>query len=200
MVNNHSIEKIWNSIVVKEIAKFCNNYDHIFTPLDVAEEKFYDEFNNLLYHVNRKYMHKDSDIVDRHKIASIVMIAILKVAPIKLLGEEYYTDPDYGYTFNASLAITTGFSLLVSYMVNDIKNDDLLQDDEKRQKIKELKKYGIRYPVTGYDDYITNLKTELFFTSIECNYNILCLSDKLFWLEIYNNNLINYEPKSNEVK
>lgn len=188
---DEDIEKIWNSIIEDEIRAILDEYPNLYCPIDVVKKQLKEEFDDLLNHVNFKYMHQTSYIADRHKMAAILIVSILKVSPIKMLGQQYYDTTEF-FTFNAGLAVTAGCSLLFSYMKKNITSNDRLTEQEKNEELQKLGK-KLRFPKTNYEDYISNLKTEFCYTAYESNYNILGLADKLFWIEFYNKNYSNFK-------
>ena len=69
--------------------------------------------------------------LDRHKVCSCLMLAILTVAPL-----HYHSNKDKIelLVYNEQLAITTGFSLMRAFIVNGKDADGIEKADSVKQR------------------------------------------------------------------
>ncbi len=126
------------------------------------------------------YMRNSNKPVDRHKVSAAIMIAILKIEPIKMNAELYQNDSEKKWLFNEKLAISVGMSILKSFIDEANQgNEDILNKFKK----------GISYPPTDHGTFSNNFATELYHTRKENNYNLLALANELFLLEVYTSSL-----------
>ena len=174
-MTNDDFDKIWNTVVLSEFAEYEKKFPGLFlysnSKRDVFEE--YSRQNNYCKHY---YMKDPTKPLDRHKVSSAIIIAILKVEPIRMSSELYIEDKEHLWLFNQKLAITVGLSVLVSFIE---------YDNEENEELLNKTRNGIIYPEANHGTYINNFATELYYTHKDGNYNLLALANELFLLECW---------------
>lgn len=173
------LDKIWDIVVLKNFGDFESKFPGIFLYGGCKEDVFR-EYNKIRLYCKDNYMRDPNKPVDRHKVSAAIMIAILKIEPIKMNAALYQNDSEKKWLFNEKLAISVGMSILKSFI------------DEANQGNKDMLdkfKKGISYPPTNHGTFSNNFATELYYTRKENNYNLLALANELFLLEVYTSNL-----------
>ena len=114
-----------------------------------------------------------------------MMIAIVEIYPIetdnnpKFLAEKEKDYQMYLYNINEHLAITTGFSLLTSFALVQLKGYENLENNFKN---------GIKVPggnLINHGQYINNYCKELKQSKEDKTLSILALSNELYLLELF---------------
>ncbi len=159
-------EKIWQNVRIA--CKFAENEEIWF---DETKRELYERKCNELIAIVNQYMDESSDILDRHKMAAILIIAIIKSEP--LVCKKVNSD----YVFVANYVIATEIGL--SYM-RELFNETLEELGENL-----IDKYFFPESWTCENDYFRVFYRNLYFTdtNIEWGLNPLDIAEKLFLLE-----------------
>jgi hypothetical protein len=148
---------------------FTENFDGLF-------EEYMNQVTLLKLLVKDKDDSPESMMLDRHKIAACITVAVMKT---RLLHPDNI-DGDSNYTLigakriNEQLAFLCGLNVLISYMRADIKAEDSLKN--------------FILPTTRYPDkseYIDSITRALYYSNTVSGFPLLLLSDIYFLLEEY---------------
>lgn len=179
-----SYDQLWETVIAPEIESYREDFDSsspVFTELKMRLN-VYPDAKELIWkrycYYNSKckmlYMAPPEDgtdfLLDRHKIAACYMAAIVSVQPIVLFSKE--TDEPSSYPISEFLAITTGLSILRSYL--EFSTGQAFE-------------HGILYPpksMVQNGNYTNNFARELHFAYLDGSINLLSLAHELFLLEI----------------
>ena len=109
-------------------------------------------------------MRNPDGLLDRHKVCSCLIIAIIKAAPLICVNNEGRSELKNIY--NENLAMSVGLSLLREYIITAHSGDD--------QYLKIFEK-GFRYPETERDTRYQELLCLMLYYDIEngCNLYII---------------------------
>ena len=181
-MTKEQLDKLWATVIEVEALSTLDNFEQLFIPEGIQYQIF-KEYGIMLKYCKEMYMNDSEGLLDRHKVAAIIMTAILKVQPIKKLSEIYYEDAKK-WTFNENLAISTGCSVLRAYILEDTETNDKLTNEQKEARRNKLEN-GIHFPtVVHHGKDKENYAMELYHTAKEGNYNILAIAHELFYLEL----------------
>lgn len=162
-------EVIWKEIIEPSLKYVIENNANYKIKENSKSELLaaYKTFNDLC---RTKYMLDPNKILDRHKVATCYIYAVIKVEPI--ITDFIPLENDTFSTINEKLAIMVGLSVLKAFCDNDLNDIN----------------FGTQfiYPTAMHGNYYENFAVELYFTKTENNYNILSLSHTLYLLEMYN--------------
>ena len=181
-----SFDIIWVKIIEPEIKKYINAYTGYVKIDNDAKEKVWEQYFVLNTLCKNHYM-KTNGKLDRHKVAACYLLAISMAKPIICSDEILSDTPQYYFTFNERVALTTALSILVAYIRNIIKNDTSLCDDEKK-RLTSAFSHGIKFPVpplVNHGEYVNNFISEIHYTVEEGNINILATAHELYLLEVF---------------
>lgn len=198
-----SFDDIWNKIIWENLGlysdveglRFCND-----SKLKKDIKKNFDFFTKRC---KERYMNPNSvKILDRHKIATCLMYAILET-------NLYETYPQSRSSLEVviiteQIAISVGLSVLRTYIVDKFDSFGKEKDKATWEKDKAIFKNGFILPGENADDvnhgeYRNNLAMALYFTKIDGTYNILSLSNSLYLLEMYNRHLWDIKILSKQI-
>lgn len=174
-------EQIWTKLIEAEMNGFASDFSPgskiatavkmDFQIIPMAKELIWSRY----CYYNRKckalYMGEPKDgviLLDRHKAAACYMAAIVSSQPMII------RDPSSNgvstYPINEYLAITSGLSLLTSYIRSERNDPEFLPN-------------GILCPTAGHGEYYTNFADELRFAFLDGTVNVLSIAHELFLLE-----------------
>lgn len=181
-MDKNSYQKIWDVIINPTIQDYQNQYSEIMVSYN-AQEAIWQEYVYFNKHAKITYMQKTTGKLDRHKVCACYMYAIMKanILSCRLAGSD--TERRY-LALNENLAITVGMSVLRAFVLSSINSSDELPEEKKEILSKRIDN-GIVFPDCNHGDYRNNFVTELHYTRMENNYNILSLANTLFLLETH---------------
>ena len=165
------VEKTW-SMLDKAIKGIGRSADFMYVDSS-AKEAFEDRFNNLYNHILNDYMKDTVEALDRHKVASIITVALIEADVIKFIGEIPSEKKFFGnYLVAASIGI--------SYM-QDRLNKKLIEKGEN--PIGKL--WMPPYALSCDTPYFEIMCRNLYYSNNEFGWglNPLEMADKLFILE-----------------
>jgi len=176
-----SYDVIWDEVINKEIEKYKSQFAGIRVKVG-AKELIWTEYERFNQHCKRLYMKKSVERLDRHKVSAAYIYAVVRA---QVLDCDFYDGAEDGYlTLNENLAISVGLSVLCGFIDYKIDNSEKISS-ERKEELKALISSGIVFPKCNHGSYRENLVNELHYTYYEGSYNLLCLADKLFLLEVY---------------
>lgn len=184
------LKDIYTSIIVPETENILRTHLGLFF-VDNAFELFFSEYNVLYEYYSKKYMHPNSSGLDYHKEIATIVIALLKVRLIKTMSSDYYVDAGIKHAFNETLAFNTGCDMLKSILVCNYRDDEEMDAKKRNFCADFFDQSGLVFPKTTYQNYYQNTITEFYYTSREGSFNFLSLSDKFFWIELFNKSYAN---------
>lgn len=158
----------WGNIITAADYLVAEDDNIIF---DRDKEEEYKENINQLINVVKKYMSDRGKNLDRHKIAAIIMVSIVKTAPFRQKSN------DETKTFVGNYVIATEVGL--SYM-RQLLNECLIEMGEP-----VIDKYYFPKSWTCQNDYFRVFYRNLYFSDMESSWglNPLDIAEKLFLLE-----------------
>lgn len=177
-MEKETYEKIWKNIVVPIYKNISNGDNNIFIN-EKSKNKIFKRYIKIRDNIKKKYMEDSNSNIDRHKIASIMMVAIEEVYPIKVSKKYIFQlwrskkELDMRYVYaNEILAFFTALSIIENYKDYGIDG-----------KI-EMTRNSITLPETfNESDYAMNTCIDLYFGKRSKNINILTFSNVFFLLE-----------------
>lgn len=184
--SRQSFEKLWDKVIDVSINKFSRLPE--VSCSKTAKEDIWKEYQNFNKHCKEQYMRDPEGRLDRHKVASCYMLAILKAYPLSI---DFSPDNEILITLNEHLAIEIGLSILKTFITAPKDNDEV-EDFPKINPEEDVKIFdkGFNFPKEHdeifHGEYRKNFAIELYFTHKEKSYNILSLSHSLYLLELYN--------------
>lgn len=162
------INSIWEN--VKIAAEFMIQSDNRISFDDNKKENF-KEFFDYNLEIVKNYMFDSKENLDRHKIAAIIIISILKVSPLKSSGDEENN------IFVGNYVLATEIAL--SYMREQL-NEILLEQHEQT-----ISKYFFPDSWTCKNNYFRVFYRNLYFADKNSDWglNPLDIAERLFLLE-----------------
>lgn len=178
-------DSIWNRLIEPTFQSFVTRDGGLVLPQQAKEEikVFYDE---LICYAKKHYMSAETKLLNRYKVAAAMMIAILKAKPIKKADPLYFMEnKETGrltpWPFNERLAVTVGFSVLHSFIMERLSKAASERDEEiiKQEHLEVVCKqdaviFADGIPIDEEDQ--KNLVWELYQVRLDGAYNILTLA------------------------
>lgn len=180
---NSEYKKIFGTVILPQMRYVSQQDSEVSFDENDSFQQVWNEYEKLRDHCKAKYMKPSIDRLDRHKVCSCLMLAILKVAPLHYPPKSEETEL---CVYNEQLAITTGLSLMRAFIVNGKDAEGKMKEKSVLKAEKVIFGDGFIFPETFHGEYRNNFAIELYFTRQEGNLNILSLSNTLFLLEQYN--------------
>lgn len=115
---------IWNNLVFPTYESYNKQTGNLVCAPNSSDEiaEYYEE---LLAHAKTHYMENRENRLNRHKVAAALMIAILKVKPIKKAHPMYFLPDENGeitiWPYNEALAITVALSVLRAFILKRVE-------------------------------------------------------------------------------
>lgn len=157
-------------IVWSNVKTFCN-YVKEEVEFDESKKELFEKNCNKLISLVKQYMNETSAVLDRHKMAAIIIIAIIQTKPLTYKKES----DDVVFVANYVVASEVGFS----YMRESL-NEVLEEMGEML-----IDRYFFPESWTCENGYFRVFYRNLYFAdnSIEWGLNPLDISEKLFLIE-----------------
>lgn len=131
-------------------------------------EIFSKQFDELYAFIKETYMKTDTETLDRHKVASIIIISIIKSDVVKY---ENLCEEDI-FLGNQMIALNIGLSFMLNQLNNILNKYNKKIDD-----------YFFPEPFSCDTDYFDVMVRNLYFATYDYVLNPLELSEKLFLFE-----------------
>jgi len=145
------------------------------------KEFIFEKYSNIRDFIKERYMKNKDGLLDRHKVAAIMMKAILIVEPFQLSkkdnGEILDTEeiPILAWFANEVFAIYCANVIVSSFLIN-----------EEDTKMKDVYKKGLVIPdCRNEDSYLLQLAKELYYNKVEGHFDVFAFANILFLLEQY---------------
>lgn len=118
-MKDSTFQIIWSEMIYPSFRHYQKKHGGIICPEYCAVEiKAY--YENLIDYAKQHYMTDREGLLNRHKVAAALMIAILKAKPIKKVASQYYATNSKGivstWAFNEALAVTVGLSVMRAFI------------------------------------------------------------------------------------
>lgn len=160
-------DKVW-SLLEEE---FENNRSNPNLKFDASKkEAFQKEFENTYHQFLETYMDETVRHLDRHKVAAIIIVSLLEVAPLS------YENLDEDFFFVGQEV--AAFKIGLAYMLEKL-NEKLLS----RKINKKLKKFTFPNAQSCPTAYMEIMCRSLYYTKTKYMLNPLELANELFLLE-----------------
>lgn len=175
--DRESYERVWEAI--KQIVEqYRKQHPEIRANIrNDAKESIWNEYVKFNRKCRESYMKEGLDRLDRHKVCSCYIFAIIKAG----LFDGNSSDGEKRLLLDEKIALTLGFSLHREFIVAAIDESEYSPIEKKNLKDKVAE--GIKLPSTNHGKYRENFEIELYYTKLENNYNILSLANTLYLLE-----------------
>lgn len=159
-------EEIWQNVKIA-----CRYVENENIKFDETKRELYEKKCKELITVVKQYMNTSSETLDRHKMAAILIIAIIKSEP--LICEKVISDSVF--VANYVVAVEVGLSYMRELL------NDILEELEENM----IDKYFFPESWTCENGYFRVFYRNLYFTNIniEWGLNPLDIAEKLFLLE-----------------
>lgn len=181
-MDRNSYNQIWSLVIKPTMEDYTNRYSEIAIACN-AQEVIWQEYMNFNRHCKVQYMEDVGGKIDRHKVCACYMYAIVKANTMSCKLADSDTEQSY-LALNENLAITVGMSLLRAFVLASIDSSEELSTEQK-ELYKSRIADGIVFPACNHGVYRENFASELHYSDVERNYNILSLANTLFLLEIH---------------
>lgn len=182
--NNNNYKKIYGTVIYPQMEYIVKKNKEVSFDENEAFQQIWEKYEDFRDHCKKEYMKPGTNRLDRHKVCSCLMLAILVSAPL------HYKEADDRtklFVYNEQLAITTGLSLMRAFIVNGKDAEGNMKAHSILSVEKKIFDDGFTFPEAFHSQqYRQSFAVELYFTRKEEKYNILSLSNTLFLLEQYN--------------
>ncbi|MBQ3603965.1 MAG: hypothetical protein IJA02_09005 [Clostridia bacterium] len=119
-MNKATLDIIWDKLVIPTYNHMQFKVGGLICP-ECGKDELHEHYEDIVKYAKKHYMFDENGVLNRHKIAAALMIAILKTKPIKKINAAYYQEDINGkmihWPFNESLAITVGLSVLRAFII-----------------------------------------------------------------------------------
>lgn len=112
-------ETTWNEIINKKITQLMLDYGDLVC-LESAKDEIKSYYEETLLYAKNHYMINSAGLLNRYKVASAMMIAILKARPIKKAAAKYYIEDSDKWIFNEQVALNTGLKIVRNFIITEI--------------------------------------------------------------------------------
>lgn len=181
-IDRNSYNQIWSVVINPTMEDYANRFSDIAIAHN-AQEVIWQEYVKFNRHCKTQYMEDAGGKIDRHKVCACYMYAIVKANVMSCKLADSDTEQRY-LALNENLAITVGMSLLRAFVLASIDSSEELSVEQK-ELYKSRIVGGIIFPACNHGVYRDNFASELHYSNLEQNYNILSLANTLFLLEIH---------------
>lgn len=165
-----TINAVWETLI-KETKKAKEKDPHIVLHLE-KEEEFKKRMNDLYDEIKEKYMKKEVDFLDRHKVAAVAVVAIIKcdliTYDIEIKNNEIFIGQEV-------IALNVALSMMLKMLNEKIKKSKMWW--------KKVNRYVMPIAMSCDTPYILILARNLYYSQRDFQLNVLDLADKFFLLE-----------------
>lgn len=134
------------------------------------KNQFSEVFRQKYNHIKETYMDESVDNLDRHKVASLIIISMLEVSPVSIEN----LDDKYVFIANELIALKTG----LAYMVKRL--NEKLSEKNIKQKVEKFIFPEAQSCNTSYMDIMCR---NLYYAKTDYKLNPLDLAERLFLVE-----------------
>ncbi len=143
--------------------------------------RIYENYESKRRVVRKYFMHLQEKPMDRHKIGSVFMYAILKSRVFKVTKLARQPIPRELVMANEYLAVLVALSVIESYRKDDYREKFGTDHDSRDVQLKLPMTFHNESP----DAYIDNLCKSLYYVNDYSKFDIFAYANILFLLEVY---------------
>jgi hypothetical protein len=171
-------ERIWEKSIKPKIERMLlADNDIVFTEGQVKQKIWltYEDCKNRVH----SYMHNPDGLIDRHKVASVMLFSIIHNKPfeLKLLSNKQEVNSS-ALLANEILGFNTALAIVWSFIIEDA--------NKKSDKTKiEIFKKGFVFPRCQHDSYEATIYKMLYYSKYNNCYDIFAFAQILFLIEAY---------------
>lgn len=166
-------ETTWREIIYKKIVQLMVDYGDLVC-LESSKQEVKSYYEETLLYAKNHYMINSDGLLNRYKVASAMMIAILKAKPIKKAAAKYYIEASDKWIFNEKLALYTGLRIVRNFIIAEIEDAGGPQTlDQRILYHRFLKSIPLRKAERE------RWEIELYYLRQEGAYNLLSLAHEL---------------------
>lgn len=168
-------------IIWKEIVKQCRKYmeeDQTLVLYTDAEELFYRNFKYFHSFIMKKFMILGEDKLDRHKIAAIIMCAILESNIVGISKEERDKSDDSIFLVNEKISVDVGLCEMQRLLKKEFEGGKFPYDAIFEEIL-------LPVPLSCNREYTEVICRDLYFSKMYYTLNPISLANFLFLLEAY---------------
>lgn len=193
---SETYKRLYCNIIEELVEQICNHYSNYAMRYNTGGEKtavaIWREFEDYR---TKTSQNMSSNRLDRHKLASCICGAIIKIQPL-----EGYNGAEIKRTANEILALHTGLSIVKLYMIDDLAEKlEIPPGVEDRMVSHMYKNFNMRLPsleenICDVQEYERNLLNALYWSHSECpvikkecfRYDVWAYAKIFYHLELYN--------------
>lgn len=112
-------EATWNNIINRKITQLTLDYGDLVC-LESSKDEIRSYYEETLLYAKNHFMFNSEGLLNRYKVASAMMIAILKAKPIKKAAAKYYIEDSDKWIFNEQVALNTGLKIVRNFIITEI--------------------------------------------------------------------------------
>lgn len=185
-LDRESYNVYFDNIIPTVVADYSKKYSELIFDKN-AKAKIWNCYCEFNQNCKNHYMKNSEKLLDRHKVSSAYIYAILKVSPLICVTalEEGVND---SLLLNEKLALCFGMTLLRSLIfaeINNLSDECLNLLNVTKKDLENIFDDGVLFPEVNHGNYKHNLLVQLYHTKKESSYNILALSETLYLLETF---------------
>ena len=180
-MDRNSFDKYYDKIVVPVLERYVSSHHGILVH-PKHKERVWSEYSSFNCLCKNKYMKDAAHLIDRHKVVACYIYAVEKAHVISSVDSLREGD-DTHLLLNERLALCFGMSVFRA-LIMDLAEG--IEDLETKGKVSAVFSDGFAFPECNHGNYLDNIKSQLYFTYRDGNYNILALAETLYFIEIYN--------------
>lgn len=168
-------------IIWKEIIKQCKKYmeeDQTLVLYTDAEELFYRNFKYFHSFIMKKFMILGEDKLDRHKIAAIIICAILESNIVGISKEERDKSDDLIFLVNEKISLDVGLCEMQRLLKKEFEGGKFPYDTIFEEIL-------LPVPLSCNREYTEVICRDLYFSKIYYTLNPISLANFLFLLEAF---------------
>ena len=167
---------------INELISLDKEYDSeclVFKENSIS--RIYENYESKRHTIRKYFMHLQEKPMDRHKIGSVFMYAILKSRVFKVKKLSKQPIPHELLMANEYLAVLVALSVIESY-----RKDDYMEKHGAEPNPADIQ---LKLPMTFHNEstnaYIDNLCKSLYYINDYSKFDVFAYANILFLLEIY---------------
>lgn len=167
-----TFDQIYQDILLVHVNQMRQEYCFDFN--DRCKQSIFESYTLLRDFVKKAFMDKDlTSVLDRHKIAACMMMAIIRIKPLtKISGAPY---------LNELLAVKVALDIVCSFLM---------------QSSDSIYKNGFRFPPTSNgQSFIYGLCLSLYNVECTCAADMLAYANVFFLIEAYTRAMVEKEAE-----
>jgi len=171
-------EKLWDNCIKPKIDKMLEDDDDLLYNRVQVKEKIwytYEDYKNKVH----TYMHNPDGLIDRHKIASVMLYSIIVNKPFEL---KYLHNKKELKVSTILANEILGFNValdIIWYFIMEEANQ------ESSYNRIDIFRNGFVFPECRHEKYEIHVYRTLYYAKLNDRYDIFSLSHILFFIEAY---------------